>query len=340
MALTDARDLASVHVRLADASGIGEARRRAERITSALTFDETTRGRAAIVVQEMSSNALRHAGRGELFLRVVDRDGASGLEIICVDTGPGIDDLGRALRDGYSTAGSPGTGFGAIKRLSQRFDVFAATDQGTAVVAEIWQSAARTLIEASVVIVPIDPDGSSGDASRLHLRQGRMLVCLVDALGHGAGAAEAAAVAMASFDAHVAEPVSEIFRAIDSAMKPTRGGAVGVVEIDRERGLLRAAGVGNVTGRVFGDGTHHSIIFANGIAGHNTRRYDTQQLPWPKAGVLVLHTDGLRSHWDLRQYTSLARKHPGVVASVLYRDFRRGNDDVAVAVVSEASLAE
>lgn len=337
MALMSGRDLEAVHLRIADASGIGEARRRAERIATALSFDETVRGRAAIVVQEMATNALRHAGRGELFLRVTERDRSAGLEVICVDSGPGIEDVGKALRDGYSTGGSAGTGLGAIQRLSQRFDVFAMPQRGTVVVAEIWSQEPARSIDVSSLIVPIDPDGSSGDAVRIRVTDGQTRICLVDALGHGAGAAETAAVALAAFDAQIDLPVSEVFREIDACLRPTRGAAVAVVEIDRTRGLLRAAGVGNIIGRVVGGERDHSLVFSNGIAGHNTRRYDAQQLPWPRDGLLVLHTDGIRSHWDASQYVSIARRHPGVAAALLYRDHRRGYDDIGVVAVTEAA---
>lgn len=339
MALTEAGDLDAVHIRISDSSSVGDARRRADRLAVALAFDETVRGRAAIVVQEIATNALRHAGRGELFVRATRRDRASGLEIICVDTGPGIDDVGRALQDGYSTGGGAGTGLGAIHRLSQRFDVFTAPDRGTVVVAEIWQEEPPRSIDVSSVIVPIDPDGASGDAVRTSIRDGNALICLIDALGHGIGARDTASVAVAAFDATSALSLDEMFREVDHALRPTRGAAVALVAIDRRRGLVRASGVGNIIGRVIGGDRDHALLFPNGIAGHNTRRYDVQQLPWPKSGgLLVLHTDGLRSHWDVRQYVSIARRHPGIAAALLYRDHRRGNDDVGVVAVTEPAV--
>ena len=43
-----------------------------------------------------------------------------------------------------------------------------------------------------------------------------------------------------------------------------------------------------------------------------------------------MHSDGLTARWDLRAYPALARRHPGLVAGVLYRDFNRGRDDATV----------
>ena len=61
-----------------------------------------------------------------------------GVEILALDKGPGIRDLERSLRDGYSTAGGAGTGLGAISRLSSEFDVYSPPGKGTALLARIW----------------------------------------------------------------------------------------------------------------------------------------------------------------------------------------------------------
>ena len=45
-----------------------------------------------------------------------------------------------------------------------------------------------------------------------------------------------------------------------------------------------------------------------------------------------MHSDGLGTHWDLGTYPGLTARHPGLIASVLYRDFARRRDDVTVIV--------
>src|SRR4029450_6914838 len=40
-----------------------------------------------------------------------------------VDSGPGMADVAQSLLDGHSTAGAPGTGLGAVRPLSDPFDV-------------------------------------------------------------------------------------------------------------------------------------------------------------------------------------------------------------------------
>jgi len=53
-------------------------------------------------------------------------------------------------------------------------------------------------------------------------------------------------------------------------------------------------------------------------------------VPWNSQSVLIMHSDGLTSKWDLNEYPGLASKHPSIIAAVLYRDFERERDDVTV----------
>ena len=80
---------------------------------------------------------MRHAGRGEVLISEVERAGA-GVELVCVDHGPGMTDVEACMRDGYSSAGSMGGGFGAMRRLADDFSIYSAAGVGTALVCRFW----------------------------------------------------------------------------------------------------------------------------------------------------------------------------------------------------------
>ena len=96
---------------------------------------------AALVVTEAATNLIKHAGGGEIVIRI-PRDSNSVLEILALDRGRGIANLAQCTEDGFSTAGSPGTGLGAIHRLSQHDDIYSARDLGTVLWARIGPAAA------------------------------------------------------------------------------------------------------------------------------------------------------------------------------------------------------
>jgi anti-sigma regulatory factor (Ser/Thr protein kinase) len=122
-----------------DRSQTADVRRRTAALGRRLGFDETEVGHASIVVTELATTLLKHAGGGVVLLRALQTGATFGLEVLALDKGPGIAHIGESLRDGYSTSGSPGTGLGAVKRLSSSFDLYSRPGQGTAVLSQLWR---------------------------------------------------------------------------------------------------------------------------------------------------------------------------------------------------------
>jgi hypothetical protein len=159
----------------------------------------------------------------------------------------------------------------------------------------------------------------------------------VDGLGHGLAAADASVAALRAFSAVAERGPGDILHEIHGALRGTRGAAVSIAEIDRRLGVVRFAGVGNVAASIVTAETVRHLVSHHGIAGHQLRRVQEFQYPWPAEALLVLHSDGLQSRWTLERYPALAQRHPAVVAGVLYRDFARGTDDTTVVVLGEAA---
>jgi hypothetical protein len=86
-------------------------------------------------------------------------------------------------------------------------------------------------------------------------------------------------------------------------------------------------------------GKQRSMVSHNGILGHQVRKIQEFQYPFPRNALLLAHSDGLATHWDLASYAGLEARHPALVAAALYRDHERGRDDVSV-VAARATRAE
>src|SRR5271155_771259 len=116
-----------------DASQIGEARRAAAGLARRKGFSQDVAARIALVATELATNLLKHAGEGLVAINeFVDADG-SGIELLALDKGPGMADVARCLIDGFSTAGSPGTGLGAVARGSDSYAIYSRPGGGSAV---------------------------------------------------------------------------------------------------------------------------------------------------------------------------------------------------------------
>jgi anti-sigma regulatory factor (Ser/Thr protein kinase) len=325
-----------------DASQAGEARRIASMLAERLGFGATECGKVAIVVTEIATNLVKHARHGELLLRELSAGRHAGVGLLALDRGPGIRDLAGCLRDGFSSAGTPGTGLGAVLRLSERFDIFSGPP-GTAVVARMWadggsQVAAREPLAIGAVSLPLGGETMCGDAWAVVGGPGRSMALVVDGLGHGPDAAEAAQVATQSFRANAAAGTpAEIVRSLHDALRGTRGAAALVVELDAAHRTVRVAGIGNVAGSIEAGGSSRSMVSHHGVLGHEVRKIGEFAYPWPAGALVVLHSDGIGSRWRLDDYPGLSGRDPMLTAGLLYRDFRRARDDATVVVLREAS---
>ncbi|HKG92507.1 MAG TPA: ATP-binding protein [Gemmatimonadaceae bacterium] len=327
---------------LTDPSQVGEARRHAAALARELGFDETQGGQVAIVASEAATNIVRHGAGGELHVRgTLAEDGAPAtLELVALDKGPGIPDMGAAMRDGFSTGGTAGGGLGAIERLSTSFDIYSTPAGGTALLARFAAPRAPAAeggwLRVGVTAVPHPAERVCGDAWATEMGADRALLMIADGLGHGQSAADAAQAAVRTFREHRARTLPAIVQSMHAALRGTRGAAVGVAEVDRAAGLVRFAGVGNIAAAVLGAGVpSRSLISYNGIVGHEMRKVQEVSVPWARDAVLVMHSDGLQTSWKLDRYPGLVRHDPTLAAAVLYRDYTRGRDDVTVLVARE-----
>ena len=321
-------------------SHTAEVRRFATQLAQAAGFNESEAGGVALVTTELATNLLKHASSGEIVVRPIVHGRVPGVELLALDRGLGISNLAQCLRDGYSTAGSPGTGLGAIARLATEFDIQSQPGKGTAVMARLRPGKAGTVsedqIKVGAICKPMPGEQRCGDGWACERLLGRYLFVLVDGLGHGPGAAAAAERAVASVRQHRAESPALIVQGAHNALRATRGAALAVAEIDMAQQTLRYCGVGNISAAlVAGDNLRH-LVSHNGTAGHEARKIVEFTYPWTANGLLIMHSDGLMTRWDLQAYPGLIQRHPSLIAGVLYRDFVRGRDDVTIVVAKAA----
>lgn len=320
---------------------VAEARRRASAAASTLGFSEDDAARAALVATELATNLLKHAGGGEMLIGEVEDESGPALDLLALDRGPGMADVRGSEEDGRSTAGTPGQGLGAIRRQSELFELATWPGKGTALFARLRRDRRGEpdlgALSWGGVAVPLEGEEACGDAwcvRRLD-REGGALMLMVDGLGHGRSASEAAHAALRVFQsrANDDDPVSQIEH-VHEGVRHTRGAAISVARIDVRSETLTFAGVGNVAGTIVAPGAApgRKMTSHNGTVGHVMRRVQAFQHPFPPGSLMVLATDGVSTGWSLSAYPGLCEAHPLLIAAVIYRDFGRGRDDAGVLV--------
>jgi anti-sigma regulatory factor (Ser/Thr protein kinase) len=327
--------MAPIVIRVEEPSQVAAARQAAADLSWRLRLDETTAGRLALVVTELATNLIKHGGGGEVLLRQIQTP-LRAVEVFALDHGPGMANVARCLEDGYSTAGSAGTGLGAVQRLSSGFDVWSRPKSGAAVRIEIvahGETRAPAGFQIGGLSVPAAGETECGDAWTEERRPGSVTVLVVDGLGHGPEAAVAAREAVQSFAGAPGVMPALRVDALNLALRSTRGAALAVAHLDAARKLVLFAGLGNISAAIYAGESVRHLVSQHGTAGQGTRRIEEYTYAWDERSVLVMHSDGIGARHDLTTYPGLLERHPSLVAGVLYRDFVRGRDDATAVVV-------
>lgn len=328
-----------IAVQIREPSQIAEARRRAISLAENVGLDDRRRGRLAIVVTEAATNILRHGGGGGEVLLKGDAEAEGGrVDVIALDQGPGMANVNECLRDGVSTAEGPGTGLGAIRRLSDHWDIYSKPGMGTALVCGFAASGlppgGRGPLRTGAVCLPRTGETLGGDgwASRPMGNAG-LLVMMCDGLGHGMGANTAMTAACSAFAQSGGTAPAAVITDIHERLRRTRGAAIALAHIDPVGRRVVFVGVGNISGVIRGDGRQQRTLSQNGVVGHNMIRVKEMEYEWEGSLLAVFHSDGLSAKWDMDIYPGLVTRQPMMIASVLYRDFKRARDDNLVVVV-------
>lgn len=323
---------------IGEPSEIAAARRAGVTLANQLGFDELRTAQLALVITEAATNIAKHAKHGEILLRSLQRADATGVEVIAIDSGPGISNVELQMEDGNSTTGTYGVGLGAIGRLSQEFDMYSLPQQGTILRVGIWNTGIKPRNiswQIGAVCLPHPGENVCGDTWTLESDGNSLTFLLADGLGHGPDAAVASKAAAAVINDGNTRTPGMLVQNTHAALRGTRGAALAIGQIDPEHEQLRFAGVGNIAVSVFEESARRHLLSHNGIVGSNLRKLQEFSQSWKNGSLIIAHSDGIGTRWDLARYPGLMHCHPGLIAAVLYRDFTRGRDDVTVLVLRE-----
>ena len=319
-----------------DESSVGEARRLICAMCRALKFTEILINKVAIIVNELGTNITKHTVGGEIFVRAIECRDITGIEILALDKGPGIKNLNLAMKDGYSTKNTLGGGLGAIKRLSSQFDIYT-NPKGTAILSRVWldklpKNIPERNFEFGIISFPKDGEDVNGDGFYIEQEKGRTVILVVDGIGHGLYAAEAAFEAIRIFKKNWKGKPGKIVEEIHKGLNHTRGAVAAVAEINCEKKEVIYCGTGNIVAASVSYNGRKNMVSLDGTLGGEVRKIQEFKYSWENDFLFVIHTDGVSSRWDLNSYIGLEFKHPSIIAGIIFRDFEKKLDDATIIV--------
>lgn len=300
-------------------------------------FSDTKAAEVDIIVAEIASNLVKHAGGGEILARIFQEENNTVLELISIDSGPGMAEPLRMIEDGVSTSNTLGNGLGAIKRLSDDFQIYSVKNWGTILLSRVYKKAPpkqkkRKNVETGLIVLPKPGEEACGDGVYSSLNGNMLTLFLGDGLGHGPDAEKAVQQAIMALKNCYEKNIPDILRHIHKEVKKTRGLVASIAVFNFSEKYWRICGIGNISTR-----THSllakSHISYNGIVGMNIpATINEQRVPYERGQCIIMCSDGIKTRWDLHKYPNILKYDLSIAAAVIYKDFSRKTDDSSVLI--------
>ena len=328
------------------------ASREAKLMAIEIGFDKNSSEEISLVVKELATNICKYAKSGKITIKSISETNKNGIQIESMDKGKGIVDIERAITDGFSTSGSLGYGLGTVNRLTDDFDIQSQYkgDTGTYIVCKKWlrdnsKKSYLCPLEFGAATRPHPQMKVNGDSFVIKHWDSGSLVAVIDGLGHGAYAHRASESARKYVDCHYDLPLGDIFRGTGRALKATRGAVMALARFDYLSSgdnknihiRLTFGSIGNIESRVIGSPERMSFIVRRGIIGGMAPNPVISEHEWDQKYYLVLHSDGLRTHWKWNDFSEYAKESANTLAQKMMRSLMKDNDDAAIVIVKGAN---
>ncbi len=336
-------------------SDVGICRRKAVSLAAQMGFDDVKTGEVAIMVTELVTNVIRHGG-GTGFLVIchfTDGQNHKGIEVWCCDSGEGIGDFQKVLKDGYTGKASLGIGMGSIRRFSDEMEINPSMthDFKTAFFSGYphFKNCVRTLkylpnkywlgtnkrLEIGAVSRSKPGEILNGDSYVVtHLGPDLSVAAVIDGLGHGGEANLASQLAREQIILKSELPVGTLMHHVHNSLQGTRGSTIGLMRIDTEGRKLTWSGIGNIEGFIFSPDGKKNLMSFGGIMGHNMRTPRVFEFDFKPGDITCMYSDGITTRWKIDDIDWTG--HPQKCAEYINNQFSRPNDDATVLIIRYA----
>jgi len=296
-----------------------------------------------IVISELALNIVHHAGQGMIRINPL----GDSLEIVSEDQGHGIDNLEEALVAGNRKPHGLGIGLAGVKRLMDQFEVESAKGKGCRITVKKWLHRPAHLIkpeqgneiprdgllEYGAVTVPYFGGEFNGDAWVIKEFGRKVLLAVIDGLGHGEAAYTVTRQAVNFIELNYQRPLLEIISNSHKILSRTRGVVLGLVLLDLDKSKFFCAGVGNIAIEVVGIAPFKFFSKA-GIVGHTCKDPRVMEFPHHRDDIIFLYSDGLSSGFAPKNI-SLGQQSLQHTAEQIIREYGQDHDDSTIVMAKE-----
>ena len=171
-----------------------------------------------------------------------------------------------------------------------------------------------------------------GDAGIIRNEDGNIFIGLIDALGHGRHAHDAAVIAVEYLSQHKDGDLSQLMKELHERLKRTTGAVVALCRFFTGNGSLHYVGIGNITVRILGTRTYR-FVPRDGVVGYMMPSPVECRERLDVDDILLLHSDGVREHFDPSECPGLFDGSAAEIASGIMENFSKKDDDASCIVL-------
>jgi anti-sigma regulatory factor (Ser/Thr protein kinase) len=326
--------ITSAQISIGQSFDFGMAQQTAREIMQKLGFAVQPAEDVVLMVTELASNLVRRARRGSLALRLLDTGERVGIEVETEDHGPGRIDPAQAFQAVNPNGGGLETGLETAKRLMDETEISSTAGLGTRILCRRWlhPKANPAIVhpwQIGVATRPFDQSPANGDAFVIHEGNGHLLAGVIDGLGHGELAQQAALAAQSYVQSHYELQLDELFSGVGHACKGTRGVVMALARFESPTTITYAS-LGNVEMRAWSGSERFDFGVQRGFLGAQESHVQVRRHRWEPNWMLVVHSDGLRAQWQWSDFPKLEHAPPQAVANQLLKVLAKEQDDATV----------
>lgn len=184
-------------------------------------------------------------------------------------------------------------------------------------------------LDCFLAIRPLANETTCGDTGVIKEFDNKVFIDIIDGAGHGENAMKVALICRDYLEKNYTQDLVIIMNSLHQQIKTLqRGAVIGLSLLDMATGELEYVGVGNVTARKFGSSSVRCIP-RSGIVGYMMPTPREEKMILHDGDVLLLHTDGVKEHFDLDDYPELLIDDAETIATHIIGQFGKEEDDAA-----------
>jgi len=172
----------------------------------------------------------------------------------------------------------------------------------------------------------------NGDTGFVYGNDEQLFIGIIDGAGHGPEANTIAQTSRNFLEKNKDAELPMLMKDLHEKLRGTRGGVAIIGKLDIKALQFHYVGIGNIVLRKFGSSSERAVT-QDGVIGYHIRTPKEKLMQISGGDILVLHTDGITSFFDINDYPKILKDEPKIIANNLIRDFGKNDDDTTCIVI-------